>query len=517
MISATEETRPRRTWREMLRDERFALQGAALYLLFFTAMTVFNAHPPQMSAHWAAVWGVAALLTTAGYLIVLVLTIGMLCRRQRTARLETLLMVCSLFLFLVLNPAVQDVTMELLKGKSLGVIFSAMSGDVKLPPVLAVVVPFLLILTGTFFGQLLSRIIRERSLLVPVALISGLIDLWGVYWGPVSAMSDSAPAAVSSMATAATAAAQVPDAMRDAMPSSMAYLASIAPPDSIGIGDFVFIAFFLACAYRLKFSARNTMWGIFLGLLAASFIMSLDGISIFGYEIAVQYLPGLLFICGGVLLANWKAWQMTRTEWGMTGALVGILLLLIGYSVYRAEMDKPREGGRTHIISAVSADAVIRKAITAAAEERGDRASMDLLIVYAAYENNVPLQWQALCVSRERRVTVRSTREYILTGTALRAEGKWDVREEWATPPNNVLGLLAASGNRAKSEKAALAGVRGLPMERLHWLADAPRLTGNKQFMLNINPNGALLMDAKGRLLKQLETTATAKPAINTK
>ncbi len=211
---------------------------------------------------------------------------------------------------------------------------------------LQILVPFLLILTGAFFGQIIARLIRERALLVPVGIIAGLVDFWGVFWGPVGNWSASSPVAVTKMASAASAAVMVPNNV--VVPHQLEMLVRIAPPSSIGIGDFVFLAMFLTCAYRLDFSPKRTMWGIFCGMLLCSVVMALNGMRLF--PIDLNYLPGLVFIAGGVLLANIRSWQLSRQEWLMTLALVGVLLLCIGYSgynAYAAEHGKATPGSAT--------------------------------------------------------------------------------------------------------------------------------------------------------------------------
>jgi len=337
---------------------RSALLGSALYLAFFTGMTLFNLHPPKLHP---ILWAIITPLTTIVYLLILVYTIRLITRLSLTARLETLAMVVALFIFAAINPAVRDVIWGLLHGERLEKIFALM-GSVDLPPSLQVLVPFFLIVTGVYFGQLLTRIIREPAMLVPVSIIAGLIDFWGVYWGPVGAWSEQAPAAVN-MATAATAGAATPQHVYEQMPQQLQIFSSISPPQSIGIGDFVFLAFFLACAHRLGFSARRTMWGIFFGLLASTVVMALDGTRLFGHDISIQYLPGLVFICAGAMLANLRAWRLSAQEWAMTGVLVAILAAFIGVSIVRAEMGKPHDIKQAFTLTASSNEELFAQAI----------------------------------------------------------------------------------------------------------------------------------------------------------
>ena len=359
---------------------RSALLGSALYLAFFTGMTLFNLHPPGLHP---VIWAIITPLTTILYLLILVYTIRLITRLSLTARLETLAMVAALFIFAAINPAVRDVIWGLLHGEKLERIFALM-GSVDLPPALKVLVPFFLILTGIYFGQLLTRIIREPGMLVPVSLIAALIDFWGVYWGPVGMWSEQAPEAVTSMATAATAGASTPQHVYEQMPQQLQIFSNISPPQNIGIGDFVFLAFFLACAHRLGFSARRTMWGIFLGLLAATVVMALDGATLFGHEISIQYLPGLVFICGGALLANLRAWRLSGQEWAMTGVLVAVLLALISVSAVRAELGKPRDIRQSFTLAAGSYEEICTQAIKRSVENL--RPAGETLVTSAGFQ-----------------------------------------------------------------------------------------------------------------------------------
>ncbi|HOS43953.1 MAG TPA: hypothetical protein PK794_09705, partial [Armatimonadota bacterium] len=332
---------PRR--RAPARSPVWAAAGACLlYLVFFAVMTAFNqyaaAHPVTLPL---AGWMGMAVLTTVGYLLILMHAIRQLCRVPLSARAEGWLTLGFLLLFLVVNPLTWEIVRLLGQGASLEEIFARMTKpDMSL--LAEVVVPFLLILTGVFGGRLLSRVVREWGMLLPVGLIAGMIDFWGVYWGPVHVATTRAAEAVSGLATATTAAAAVPEEVKAQVPRSLAFLVNLQPPQNIGIGDFVFVAFFLACAVRFWRSERRSAWGIFTGLLLACVLFAIEGTTVVGLDLRFDYLPGLLFICGGLLLANWGRWQLTRQEWVMTGVLVAVLGGCIGVAAIQAEMNKPR-------------------------------------------------------------------------------------------------------------------------------------------------------------------------------
>ena len=460
---------------------RDAVLGTLLYLAFFGGMTWFNAANLQFSP---VLWAAIAPLTTVAYLLILVYTIRLICRLSMTARVETLAMVVALFIFLAINPDAQLIIRGILAGKPLDDIFATLNQPK--PPALEVLVPFFLIVTGVYFGQLLSRIIREASLLVPVTLVSGLIDFWGVYWGPVGTWSEQAPSAVN-MATAATAAVTVPEVARTQMPEQLQIFGSIAPPDSIGIGDFVFIAFFLSCAYRLGFSSRRTMWGIFLGLLAASLVMALDGSTLFGREIVIDYLPGLVFICGGALLANLSAWRLSRQEWAMTGVIAAILVALITVSIVQAEINKPRVTRQSFRLPETAKTVLLTDACR---KMLGD-APADVLILNAVFpfenkDGKARLNsFELFCLARPPQPQLRTTREvYIFGRVSPSNQGTWEIIGETKSPPESAVATL-----KQWQEGDPLTLVRqaqGLPLEVFSLLdtIESEQAPGDDQFFI---------------------------------
>ena len=453
-----------------------ALIGALLYLAYYVGITIFNAHNVQLPPLG---WVAFAVATTVGYLLLLVITIRLFCHLTLSSRQETALMFLALALFLVLNPNVRIVALELFKGHSFDTAFGKLAG-VETPPVLGIIVPFCLVLTGVFFGQLVARLIRERSMLVPVALVAGMIDFWGVYWGPVNFMSNKAPVAVTRIGMALSAGAAVPDPIKHGLAAPLAWLASIAPPEAIGLGDFVFLAFFLTCAYRLGFSAKRTMWGIFWGLLAASAIMALNGQVVFGQQLAIDYLPGLLFICGGVLIANIRDWQLSRQEWAMTGVLVTLLAMMISVSVTRAELAKQaslREA-RAHapigyMLSPCSAaDSVLSALahIPTKADEKGDVLIVNAIFQYENASAGVQMRgWQVVALQRLQPYSLKNCREFVLYGGLKRgAENGWQVMQLHNLTPDLSQRLLDQAGVKI-ADPQVLSQATGVPHSALAW------------------------------------------------
>jgi hypothetical protein len=153
-----------------------------------------------------------------------------------------------------------------------------------------------LILGAGLFGALLSRIIREKDLLLPVALTAVIVDTWGVYWGFVADLSKSAPKVVSNFS------ASVPVAAKSMVPIPML--------GSVGIGDFLFIGLFLAVVWRLQLEWRRTIEYILIAMLLGPIVL-LGVPALLHFNL--QALPGLPLIVVAVVIACRRHLPMTRT------------------------------------------------------------------------------------------------------------------------------------------------------------------------------------------------------------
>lgn len=476
-----------------------------LYSLGIARLNAFTAHHPQ--AVPPILWVVLGGLSTIAYLLIIVYLLRLLARLTLTAKQEWLLFGASLLIFLAVNPIIWQIAVLLWKGTGFWELFGALSTDTR--PMLVFmtqdIAPIFLILTGAFFGRLLARVVRERALLVPVGIVSGLIDLWGVYWGPVNAMSESAPVAVGSIGSAATVAAAVPDAALQHLSAPLLMLAQLTPPETIGIGDFVFLTFFLTCAYRLGFSAKRVMWGIFVGMLLASVIMALDGLTLFGHEVHIEYLPGLLFISGGVLLANLRAWKLTRSEWLMTAVPVGAILIVLGISVARTELAKPHTVTTQYTLTATSAEDVIHAALARIRTQQ----TTELRPLYGQFiflqRPNGPqlVKMTVLVIGTKRQAIRRQVWEYAIISAPNKTRTQWMVAQQAATPPENALGLLHQLHQGA--DAALLRDAHGLPATAWRVSADAPtyaaRAKGQRAFALLLYPEKYQWLDQRGKVL----------------
>lgn len=166
-----------------------------------------------------------------------------------------------------------------------------------LRPLLGALSGVLFLVACVFFGRLLALIVRERSMLLPVAIIAGLADIFTVFFGPTGEALDKAPELVQKLSVA------IPEVGSATGAAGAAGVAALA---TAGLGDFIFLAFFFVSVHRFGLRRGPTFWIIFaLTLLGMSAVLLVPG---------VPAMPLLPFIVLGFLLANIGAFQLTRTE-----------------------------------------------------------------------------------------------------------------------------------------------------------------------------------------------------------
>jgi hypothetical protein len=140
----------------------------------------------------------------------------------------------------------------------------------------------------------LSRLVRELKLLLPVAVVLALVDLYVVFGGGLVAQANQnrAPAlqAMQSLTVSLT-------------PRPSPNVRGPAPL-AVGFADFLFIALFFACFARFRVPARRTfvlLCSILCLYMAAVIVLRLD-------------LPALVPIAIVVIGANWTAFRYSRDE-----------------------------------------------------------------------------------------------------------------------------------------------------------------------------------------------------------
>ncbi|HUT74455.1 MAG TPA: hypothetical protein VM221_06435 [Armatimonadota bacterium] len=178
-----------------------------------------------------------------------------------------------------------------------------------------------LVLAALFAGALASRVIRERNMLVPVVVAAAAVDTWGVYWGFVAEIGRRAPEVVKQFSAA------VPGAAAAELPVPLL--------SSVGAGDFLFMALFVAAVWRLGMNLRGTLWalfGVYLVVPAAFAAVSAVTAS------EAPALPGLVFVGFATAAANWRHFHFSRAERFalLYAAMALTALILAAWGVKRA-------------------------------------------------------------------------------------------------------------------------------------------------------------------------------------
>jgi hypothetical protein len=165
-------------------------------------------------------------------------------------------------------------------------------------------------------GRLLARMVRDRNLLLPVLLTAAAADVFTVSVGPAHQALHKAPHIVRSLSLA------LPRAGSAAGKQGLAGLTVAA---SIGLGDFVFSALFLAAAWRHGLDVKRAAgWAASLALLAMTAVLLVP---------PLPALPLLPFIALGVLLPNYHRFVLSREEW-LALAVGGVFLIGLLVAMY---------------------------------------------------------------------------------------------------------------------------------------------------------------------------------------
>jgi hypothetical protein len=161
-------------------------------------------------------------------------------------------------------------------------------------------VTLLMISSATLLGYIVSFILRERNIVLPVAAVAAIVDFWTVNAGPTSKVLKNAPGVV--------------EAVSARIPSPGA--GHLQPISFIGPGDFIFLAILFGAICRLGMNARRTYWFVFP-------LMSLGMLSVlFGL---VGGFPALVLVGLGVVAANFGQFKLSKNE---VRAVVVVIVLL---------------------------------------------------------------------------------------------------------------------------------------------------------------------------------------------
>jgi hypothetical protein len=236
------------------------------------------------------------------------------CRLSLSAGVEAALLLPTTVLFLALRP---EVTVALAQWFHLGRGAQARIAALPVLPGQELIGNLALILWAVLVGRLVSRVIREGKLLLPVAVAASLADIFTVFWGPVGKIAEQAP----QVANALSAQAPAAEVAKQVAAPVLTY---------VGIGDFLFLAVFLSVALRYGMNAVGALWAAFVAMVAAAVVLAV-------WQPAG--IPGLPFISVGVLLVNWRYLSFTAEEkrslW-IAGALLVVVIGIVAVLAVRS-------------------------------------------------------------------------------------------------------------------------------------------------------------------------------------
>lgn len=176
-------------------------------------------------------------------------------------------------------------------------------------------------------GALLAMLIKDRNIVVPIAIFLACLDMFLVFspLGLTHILIKKMPEMLPAIAV------QVPVASHEITGER------VSPGALAGPADFLFLAMFLVALFRHNMRGRHTVIVIIPTLLAYMLLVNL----------IKTPLPALLPIGGVVLLVNWKEFELTRDEKISTWlvAVLGVTLFTWGMfqkpKVVRADTSPP--------------------------------------------------------------------------------------------------------------------------------------------------------------------------------
>lgn len=178
----------------------------------------------------------------------------------------------------------------------------------------------LIMLAAASIGYLVSLVIRDKNLLLPVVIFAAFTDYWTVYHGPVASVIKKAPEVVSAVST----------------PIPKAGTGMFVPATMMGMGDPLFIALVFACIHKFNMKGARNYWFIF-GAMTLGMVAVLMGL--------LQSLPALTVLALAVIIANWKEFKLSRQEkiaMGVVAVVIAVTLPLVSFTLKPSEAAKPK-------------------------------------------------------------------------------------------------------------------------------------------------------------------------------
>jgi len=284
-------------------------QAAALYIAAYLLVALIGGQAVARMSSLLAIGVTVTVIATIVLALSLLLVLS-ICRIPLTARGELAAVLALLVVFCLVRPSVFAFLGRWLGSPAVG---GQIADALSFIPGQTALGNTVLIMLAAFFGRLVSRVIREGKLLLPVAVVASVADIFTVFWGVVARVTETAPEVAETFSASAPVAAPP----------------GVAVPilSAVGIGDFLFLAVFLAMALRYSMQPVKTMWATFAVMLVAP--------AAFYLAPEAPGMPGLPFISAAVLWANRRHIYFTREE---KRALIftGVLVAAVAAGLWKA-------------------------------------------------------------------------------------------------------------------------------------------------------------------------------------
>lgn len=167
-------------------------------------------------------------------------------------------------------------------------------------------------------GFLISGLIKDKNLLLPIAIVLGTVDILAVF----------APMGTVRQGLQSPAIRPIFDALAFQVPK----FGSVTPAAQMGPADPLFLGMFFYALHKFGMRTRETFYWVVPALLIYLLIVLLFGNASIG-GISLRALPALVPIGLAVVVANRKEFSMSRDERRMTlgVAALCVCLLVLGF------------------------------------------------------------------------------------------------------------------------------------------------------------------------------------------
>ena len=166
-----------------------------------------------------------------------------------------------------------------------------------------------LVLLAATVGVAVARLIRDKNILLPAAVFAAFADFMVVnYFTVAQAMKTPKGREV------------VQHVMSAELPALTSGAGGrLQAMATLGMADFLFVAFFFACVHQFRMNRRATVVALFVALTGSLVLVQF-----------IYSLPALIPMGVAFLLANFRCFRLSRDEWVATGVVLGTVAVLGG-------------------------------------------------------------------------------------------------------------------------------------------------------------------------------------------